>query len=258
LATVLTQSLIVEKNFSRNPDYYHKNAETQRYAADTLAEIIQQKNSDKIDKILEIGCGTGFLTEKLFLMFPQAAFTITDISGSMLQFCGQQTQTLRSKQNVSANFTINDIVESFPEGKYDLIVSSMAFQWIDDLSAILQQVQNHLSKNGILVFSTLSQDTFSSVKRIFNDLGILFPGPQLLTTEKINSACRHFTNLEVKNELCIEEFDTMLKFLRHIQSTGAGNASGNSMSARDLKKVLRNQFGKKIQAEYNITYAVCK
>ena len=58
----LTKSAIVAKNFSRNPDFYHRNAEIQRYAADRLFNEIINTVSIKPSKILELGFGTGFLT----------------------------------------------------------------------------------------------------------------------------------------------------------------------------------------------------
>jgi malonyl-CoA O-methyltransferase len=253
----VTKARMVKKNFSRNPDYYHKNAETQRYAASSLAEIIQQQTTGKVEKILEIGCGTGFLTEKLLSLFPHAEFTITDISNSMLQFCEQQTRALRSKKKIVADFAVNDISKSCPEENFDLIVSSLAFQWIDDLETTMHQIRNKLSKNGTVIFSTLSQGTFSSAKRFFNDFNVPFPGPQLLTSEQIKSACHQFANVDLVEELQVEEFDSMLMFLRHIQRTGAGNASGHLISTRDLKKIL-SQYKLKIQAEYNIVYMVAK
>ncbi len=254
---VLTESIIVEKNFSRNPDYYHQHAETQQHVANKLAEMIQQNPTGNVQKILEIGCGTGFLTEKLFSIFPNADFTITDISKSMLKFCEQQTQKSRSSQKIIANFAVNDISKSCPEGPFDLIVSSLAFQWVNDLSAVLQKLHKNLSHNGILIFSTLSKDTFSSVKKIFDDFKIIFPEPKLLDIQKIQSACKTFPNVNITNELSMEQFDSMLMFLRHIQGTGAGNASGTPLSTKDLKKIIP-QCRKKISAEYVVSYVVCK
>ncbi len=68
----MTESSIVEKNFSRDPDYYHLHAATQLYVADKLAEIIAEHAIGSINSVLGIGCGTGFLTEKLFVQFPEA------------------------------------------------------------------------------------------------------------------------------------------------------------------------------------------
>lgn len=247
---------LVKKNFSRAPDYYHKNAEIQRYVANKLTGIIQKKACKKIENILEIGCGTGFLTEKLFSLFPMAKFTISDISSPMLQFCKNQTQALRSKNKISADFLLNDIAKTSPDGKFDLIVSSLTLQWINDLSAILQQIRKHLSENGMIIFATLSQGTFASVKKVFNDLNIPFPGPQLLSVQEIKSACGHFSKIETTNEQRVENFDSMLLFLRHIQKTGAGNASGRPLPFKDLKKIIEQYHQEKV-AEYNITYVVC-
>ena len=251
----MIKSKLVKKNFSRSPDYYHQNAETQRYVASRLAEIIQQQSRTQAEKIMEIGCGTGFLTEKLLSLFPKAEFTITDTSVTMLQFCKNQTRIVCSQNKIAAEFILNDITKSCPDGKFDLIVSSLAFQWIDDLAATLQKIHDHLSVNGMAIFSTLSQGTFSSVKKVFNDLDIQFPGQKLYSSREIESACRNFLKVEITDESRIEEFNSILDFLHHIQGTGAGNASGNPLTVSNLKKILK--YADKIPAEYNVSYAIC-
>lgn len=167
----MTNSSIVEKNFSRDPDYYHLHAETQLYVADQLAKIISSQVINP-QSVLEIGCGTGFLSDKLFSLFPNAEFTICDISPTMLQFCEKQTRELREQQNITAKFTENDISAVCPEGGYDLIVSSLAFQWVQNLAAVSEQLKNHLNPGGKLIFSTLSEGTFAEVKHAFNQAGI--------------------------------------------------------------------------------------
>lgn len=252
----MTKSNIVEKNFSRDPDYYHLHAETQLYVADRLAAILAENSGGAVYSILEIGCGTGFLTEKIFAQFPGAVFYITDLSAAMLKFCKRQTQPIRKQQEISAKFAENDIAKTCPEGEYDLIVSSLAFQWIPDLSSVIAQLKDRLKPQGKLIFSTLTAGTFGTVKQKFIEAGVDFPSPGLLMPTAIESACSCFKNVEICHETRTEEFASMLEFLRHIQGTGAGNATGIPLSAANLKKILNRE--ELVSAIYNITYAVCR
>ena len=243
-------SNIVEKNFSRNPDYYHKYAGTQLHVADKLAALIPDR---QYKNILEIGCGTGFLTEKLFQKYPGARFTITDISPTMLDFCRIQTCKRYLDQGIVTEFFVHDIANSCPSGQFDLIISSLAFQWIVDLQGTIKQLKRNLLSEGILCFSTLTKGTFESLKKIFTEAGVKFPGPTLLTAEEIQSACSYLADIKITNEKRLEKFDSILMLLRHIQGTGAGNASSLPLPAADLKKVLtRDTQG--IDAEYFISY----
>lgn len=242
-------SNIVEKNFSRDPVYYHKHAGTQRCVAEKLAGLIPDQ---PFKNILEIGCGTGFLTRQLLQKYPMANFTVTDLSKSMLDFCQQQTLETCKQQQIAAKFAVNDISNTCPQGQFDLIISSLAFQWIRDLEAIVKQLKSSLLPGGMLIFSTLSQGTFASIKQIFAAQQIAFPGPELLTKDEIKQIFGHFGKVQVSEEELTENFDSILMFLRHIQGTGAGNASGKLLSAKDLKKILQNSD--KICAEFHITY----
>lgn len=252
----MTKSHIVEKNFSRDPDYYHLYADTQLYAADKLAALIAEQVKSPVKSILEIGCGTGFLTEKVMARFPAGKFQITDISPTMLKFCESQTRALREKHQIAAEFAENDISNCCPNGQYDLIVSSLAFQWVPNLEQTVKQLQSQLTPGGQLMFTTLSDGTFAAVKETFTGAKIFFPGPDLLTAEQIQSACNSFASVEISNETRTEEFSSMLEFLRHIQGTGAGNATGTPLQTAELKKILKRSDI--IHADYNITYAVCK
>lgn len=69
--------------------------------------------------ILELGCGTGLLTEKLFKTCPKAAVTGIDISEEMLAVA-------RKKPGLSgALFLARDIRRAWPGRGYDAIVSSL-------------------------------------------------------------------------------------------------------------------------------------
>ena len=252
----MTESIIVEKNFSRAPEYYHQHAITQHYVADKLASLIQFHCNGKVQRILEIGCGTGFLTEKLFSFFPEADFTITDLSGTMLSFCKKQTQQIRSEKNISVKFAENDISMYCPGSDYSLIVSSLAFQWVQDLETVIKRLQSKLLPNGQLIFSTQSEGTFAGIKETFAEEEVDFPGPELLTADEIKSVCRNFNSIEISNETRIEEYKSMLTFLRHIQGTGAGNATGKPLPTSELKKIINDPS--RISAEYNITYVACQ
>lgn len=245
---------IVDKNFSRNPDYYHLNAKTQLETTDKLADIIFQK-TDHPHEILEIGCGTGFLTQKILNRYNEAHFTITDISESMLKFCREKTSKIRKERQLAVEFLENDINSKCPLGQYDLIVSSLVFQWLPNLKKVIRQLKEQLSPGGKLIFSTLTSGTFSSVKAKFHQAGIVFPSPEMLTCDQIKDACDCFENIDFLQEKMTEEFPSMQEFLKHIQGTGAGNATGNSLKLSELKKVI-SPNKHPLKADYCIMYLI--
>ena len=75
--------------------------------------------------ILELGCGTGYLTALLRERFPEAAIEAVDFAPAMIA---------RARERVpDARFVVADIeeLELEPES-YDLIVSSATVQWLTE------------------------------------------------------------------------------------------------------------------------------
>lgn len=263
---------IVDKNFSRTPQYYHNQAECQSYVSSVIADIIEENVSEP-KRILEIGAGTGFLTGKIFSSFPDAKFDITDLSLKMVEYTSSQTEPMRKELKIDANFFQQDVTQISLDNKYDLIVSSLAFQWLDDLSSVVENLKQLLTPNGQIIFSTLTKNTFSSAKKIFDSVDVIFPEPKLLTSQNIynilhtTSSNNDLDDIQplpksaefadtIYEEVFVENYDSMLEFLRHIQGTGAGNASGSPISHRDLKRVLQKSKNTPIAADYHICYAI--
>ena len=254
---LVTESLIVEKNFSKASNYYHLNAVTQKKTANKLLNITKNITLNTTAKdILEIGCGTGFLTEGLFNSFQEAQFTITDISEKMLKATEHNTKNSRIKFNINADFIKTDITKSNFMGNYDLITSSLVFQWIPNLNELVFNLKSILKPNGFLCFATLSDSTFKNLKDIFIKEKISYPGPLLFSENQIKNTClNYFPNATFQNDTFFEEFTNIKDCLKHINKTGAGNATGSMLPPGILKNLFLS-YNENITINYDIVYAV--
>jgi trans-aconitate 2-methyltransferase len=90
-------------------------------------------------KVVDLGCGTGELTQQLAEALPNSAVTGIDSSPSMLQkaasFAGPQ---LRFEQGDQSQLT----------GEWDLIFSNAALQWSEDHAELIPQLYRRLSPGG--------------------------------------------------------------------------------------------------------------
>ena len=111
----------IERSFGKNCESYHRQATLQKNIAQNLAEFLPKKDNIKI---LEIGCGTGFLTEKLNQLYPKSQFVISDVSYDMIAFCRQRFIGYNNM-----NFQTLDGDHINLDTEFDLIVSSMCVQW---------------------------------------------------------------------------------------------------------------------------------
>jgi len=107
----------ISDNFSGGTDAYDKTASCQRHVAEKLAGLVFKHGRASATgmKILELGCGTGFLTEKLFEKFPACEFTITDLSKRMLSRCIEKTAGIPVR---NSDFIVCDFDKSIPAGAF--------------------------------------------------------------------------------------------------------------------------------------------
>ena len=96
------------------------------------------------DKVLEIGCGTGLFTKKVYDM-TGAAITATDLSIDLLN---------QAKAKLpNATFMIDDAMKmSFTDESFDVVFGSSILHHLD-LSISLKEVFRVLKKNGRMVFA---------------------------------------------------------------------------------------------------------
>jgi malonyl-CoA O-methyltransferase len=255
----VTECLIVEKNFSKAAGYYHKNALAQKYAAEVLADICSDffTGSASPETVLEVGCGTGFLTSKLFQLYHKSEFIIADLSADMLNACKVNTELIRKKFDINAEFKKLNIENQVPAGKYDLIISSLTFQWIEDFESLIIKLTDSLSDNGILLFSTLTDKTFAGLKKIFESENVAYPGPELFPGTDIHAICSRYGTVRASEKVFTEHFQSLLDALRHIKKTGAGNASGVYTNPGVLKRILKYYSGP-FDIDYHIFFAAVR
>ena len=252
---------IVAGNFARAPEYYDSKAEMQKFVAASLAELtFDRARRHSVSSVLEIGCGTGFLTRSLFNAFSNADFVVTDISPAMLDHCKRATMETAEKLNLSAKFAVFDASAPPPQEiakrRFNLVTSSLAFQWIEDLNSLSSRISRLLRDSGIFAFTTLGDGTFRSISKIFEKYDLELPSPRLPNTAELSRALDKFDIRDFRQETITNEFNSMLDFLRHIRGIGAGNATGKQLSVAKLAKLAR-EFGREpVSVEYDVMTVV--
>ncbi|MFT8737217.1 MAG: dethiobiotin synthase [Zymomonas mobilis] len=237
---------------------YDQAASIQRVVAKRLADKIKTSFPDhsvRPIKILEFGCGTGFLTEELIHLFPKADITVSDISADMLgrakaKFGKAQTNT------ASLTFEIMDAENPPEDSFYDLICSSLSMQWFTNRRESLSRLVKQLNPNGWLWVSTLCDQSFHEWRRLYNLKEWACPILACAEVSQLKSdwpVCGHG---EWVAEKIIDCPENGLDFLRHLKKIGASlpQDSVASLSAPNLKTLLKlfDQGNKKIT--YHIGY----
>ncbi|WP_448202454.1 dethiobiotin synthase [Azospirillum sp. sgz302134] len=159
---------------------YEDHAAVQRIAAQRLAGRIVRLPLPRHPRVLEIGCGTGFLSRALRDRIDGAEWLYTDLSPAMLDRCRAALG-----EPADARFLLLDGERPEVDGPFDLICSSLAFQWFQDPAGALERWAGLLSPGGHIAFATLAADSFREWRDAHRALGFEagmpdYPTPQAL------------------------------------------------------------------------------
>lgn len=133
-------------------------------AKDVLSFVVSRCCVDCLyDKsILEIGCGTGVLTSLILENLYPSQMICNDLSERMLGCVTKQHQGI---------FTICGDAEDIDFPFCNLVISSMAFQWFNDLYATVRKIKDNAN---IMVFSMPVFGTFCELYQMYDRYGLEF------------------------------------------------------------------------------------
>jgi len=218
----------IKTRFDKASTTYDTVATHQKQAATFLVKKIVKFMPQNPQKILDLGTGTGYMTELLYPKFSQASFYLNDISPNMLEVCKK-----KFSKNKSFFYLPGSMLDLEIHG-YDCIVSNLALQWVDVsfLDSIFKK------KPRLFAFSTLYKSTFQEWYDIINQyepITMNYP-----TKETLIYRCTHALssnqvfNFWVKDIPLVHE--NAYDFMRYIQNLGASKIS-YPLSLKTLKKI---------------------
>ncbi|WP_432663574.1 malonyl-ACP O-methyltransferase BioC [Wukongibacter baidiensis] len=247
----------LKRRFSRNAKQYDEYARVQKVMGDSLVEKIKKDKVDPIS-ILEIGCGTGYVTRLLIDNFPKAKITAVDIAPGMIEYVNSTIDS----DNV--RLFCGDIEDMILEEKYDLIISNATFQWFNDFDRTLDKLVKQLNQNGVLSFSTFGKGTFSELHQTFKKIRELLkieenisPGQSFLSLNELQNICSDIVeksglgSIEIHSSQTYEYeyFDCCKDFLFSVKKIGANNSQSN-------RKRMAPDFIERVMETYDSDYRV--
>jgi malonyl-CoA O-methyltransferase len=148
-------------------------------AAAVLQQEVARRMLERLDfvklapkRVLDAGCGTGFALSDLARRYPAAELVALDIAHAMLQVARAQVpwwrRTLPMLGGVPRRYVCGDLdALPLPAGSVDLLWSSLAMQWSNDLSRTFAESYRVLAPGGLLMFSTFGPDTLKELRQAF-------------------------------------------------------------------------------------------
>jgi ubiquinone/menaquinone biosynthesis C-methylase UbiE len=101
----------------------------------------------RYERVLDVGCGTGFVTEAMVGRFGTRSVTGVDPSEGMLERFREKLDTL----DVEADLHVAGVHEMpVPDEAYDAVVSGMAFHWFPEKPTAVKAMARRLRPGGVM------------------------------------------------------------------------------------------------------------
>ena len=143
----------IRNTFNTASSNYNDNAFLQNEIANRLAEKLKVI-SIKPQTIIDLGSGTGFLSEKTAKIFPNSILVCVDFA---------QQSLLENSQNLKVCANAYEL--PFASNSVDFIVSNLMMQWCPDLTTLFNECFRILKPQGLFLFTTFGPDTLKELKR---------------------------------------------------------------------------------------------
>jgi malonyl-CoA O-methyltransferase len=192
----------------------------------TALITLLQKHCHQPQKIIDLGCGSGSVTEHLARQFKYELFHALDISEQLL-FKARERLFAYSVDVYEGDF---DYLRE-PNILFDLAFSNMALQWSSSLGKTLASIHNNLASGGILAFSMPLHGTFAELNQ--------FAKNNFYEADTVIAmlAKNHFVTLEYSVEPVSFSFDSLYSALKTLKAVGANhvfNKPHNALRGRSF------------------------
>jgi len=231
---------------------YERHAQVQAAVAAELAQQVAQPGPREA-RLLEIGCGTGLLTRALIAEGMRGDWLVTDLAPEMVARCRAATVALAGPR---LHYAAMDGARPDAGGPFDLIVSSLAFQWFGDPQAALARQADCLAPGGALCFATLLDGTFAEWNAAHAEVGARAGGLAYPTAAQLSAMAPPggvWTMAVADHTIAYADARA---FLRAVKGIGAGVARADHvpLSPATMRQVMGAFDRRGARATYRVGY----
>lgn len=241
----------VRTAFNKASNNYEDHAFLQKEVANRLDQKLNIISSNSA-VILDLGAGTGLLSQQLSERFTDSTIIALDFAQNSLK-------------NNSTNKKICADAYHLPlaDNSVDLVISSLMMQWCPDLKQLFSEIHRVLKNDGLILFSTFGPDTLKELKKswsvVDNDTHVnTFTDMHDIGDQLLNTG---FQSPVMEMETLTLTYQTVIDLLRDLKAIGAqsvGNRS-KSLTGKDKFKLMVEMYESfrkdgKLPATYEVVY----
>jgi len=239
----------VKRAFSSAAETYDHHAVLQREIGNRL---IAHLNFTKITpkRILDIGCGTGYLTRLLIDKFPKSTVVALDLSEHMVKYTRKQHR-MRMPWHGKRHACVADGCSlPFSDASFDLVTSNLAMQWVAEPGDMMAEMRRMLAPNGLMLFSTFGRRTLAELRQSLAEIsqddtsakaGHVLPFPDVMSLgDAMNKLSIELP--VVDSDLFTLTYPNVMALVRELKGLGASSSAISGRAGGLYGRRLLNQL----------------
>jgi len=239
MSTILSEISQAATNFNQAADFYHEHAFVQPKAARQLSEFIEQESGHlPCGPVIELGCGTGFLSKNLQHIFPDRTLILSDQSPKMLEAC--RSHVINDNNVHFEQFDAENIPAD--GSTYAVSASNFVAQWFRRPAETLTDWLRATKSRGLLAAAFPGKKSFPEWQKCANELDLPFTANSLPGAGEIKKAFEH-NKLEANlhQEIYTQYFEDAADFFRHLKNTGATQQKhGRHLTSKEMRTLIKH------------------
>jgi malonyl-CoA O-methyltransferase len=250
----------VAQHFAAAAAHYEDHDALQREVAARLVERLDYVNL-AIERVLDLGSGTGRLGRLLARRYRRALLVESDLALPMLL-----SARTRAPRWFSRHRHVCADAEKLPfaPDSFDLVLSSLALQWCENLPEVFAGTRRALREGGLFLFTTLGPDTLRELREAFAATSAAGHVNHFVDMHDIGDLLGHagFADPVMETEYLTVEYPDVLTLMRDLKGIGATNARSDRarglFGRRQLRALTeayeRHRRNGELPATYEVVY----
>ncbi len=244
----------IKANFNQANQSYNYNAILQKIVVDNLVELANFDISNA-NSIIDLGAGTGFIADKITSKFSDKNLFQLDIADKMLE------------TNQFATPKIVADIEALPFDKntFDLGLSSLSFQWLNNLENSIFEVLKLIKHNGNFHFSLIADGSLQELKTSCKSCDVDLAINNFIDERNLEIILKKLKlNYQLKSETIILEYQDFYSILKSMKSIGAGYSKNKQFIGRGQFETIASFYlknfnlGNKVFATWKVLFVSIK
>lgn len=225
----------IAKRFDQAYHSYRTHAAVQADMARRLmASLVARSQRTHFGRVLEIGCGSGLLTDEFAKVCTADEMYLNDLYPQI-----HHNPKPAQLADAHYQYLIGDARElTLPDG-LELIISGAVMQWMYPLDRLMDKLYQSLGAGGYVAISTFGPQNLWQIKHLTG---------QGLTYHSIDELSEILTQAGFETDMMMDyeqtlSFDTPMAVLRHLQQTGVtATASQFRWTKQRLQAFCRDYY----------------